>query len=399
MEPRCEPLRIKIDPGSKATGIAIVNDATGEVVFAAEIEHRGQLIKARLDSRRAIRRGRRSRKARYRESRFLNRTKPKGWLAPSLMSRVFNVMTWTRRLCHLCPVGAISMELVKFDTQKMQNPEIGGVEYQRGELAGFECKEYLLEKWGRKCAYCKATGKPLQIEHIIPRARGGTNRVSNLTLACESCNTKKGTKTAAEFGYPDVQAKARQPLKDSAAVNATRWELYRRLQATGLDVEVGTGGRTKYNRTGQGLPKSHWIDAACVGESTPQYLNVLNVMPLGIKAMGHGNRQMCRTDKYGFPVQHRTGAKRFQGFSTGDLVVAAVPKGKHQGKYVGRVTIRMTGSFKVGTRAGIRYKHCKVLQRADGYGYAQCHALHLPPKGDSLHDESGCKRSTRTERT
>ena len=48
-------------------------------------------------------------------------------------------------------------------------------------------------------------------------------------------------------------------------MNATRWALFRRLQATGLPVEVGTGGRTKWNRTTHQLPKTHWLDAACVG--------------------------------------------------------------------------------------------------------------------------------------
>jgi 5-methylcytosine-specific restriction endonuclease McrA len=84
------------------------------------------------------------------------------------------------------------MELVKFDTQLMENPDISGIEYQQGELAGYEVREYLLEKWGRKCAYCSETDLPLQIEHIIPRSRGGSDRVSNLTLACEGCNRLKG---------------------------------------------------------------------------------------------------------------------------------------------------------------------------------------------------------------
>ncbi len=51
-------LRLKIDPGSKTTGLAIVNDNTGDVVFAAELQHRGQQIKKSLDRRRASRRGR-----------------------------------------------------------------------------------------------------------------------------------------------------------------------------------------------------------------------------------------------------------------------------------------------------------------------------------------------------
>lgn len=70
-------ITVKVDPGSKTTGIALVQD--GKVVFAAELEHRGQAIKDALESRRAIRRGRRQRNTRYRQARFLNRTRPKGW--------------------------------------------------------------------------------------------------------------------------------------------------------------------------------------------------------------------------------------------------------------------------------------------------------------------------------
>ncbi len=45
-----QQLRIKLDPGSKTTGIAIVNDQSAEVVFAAELSHRGQQIKKALDT-------------------------------------------------------------------------------------------------------------------------------------------------------------------------------------------------------------------------------------------------------------------------------------------------------------------------------------------------------------
>jgi len=233
------------------------------------------------------------------------------------------------------------------------NPEIAGVEYQQGTLAGYELREYLLEKWGRCCAYCKATGVPLQVEHIVPRSRGGSNRASNLTLACGICNQKKGAMTAEEFGHPDVQAQARRSLRDAAAVNATHWALYRRLRATGLPVETGTGGRTKWNRTRRNLPKAYWLDAACVGASTPERLTVAGVQPLGITPAGHGNRQLCGTDKHGFPARHRTRHKRFFGFQTGDLVRAEVPAGfKTAGRHVGRVLVRASGSFDVATVAG-----------------------------------------------
>src|SRR5437762_2503862 len=70
IEPTVQPLRLKLDPGSKTTGMALLNDVTGEVVFAAQLQHRGQQIKHSLDSRRAVRRSRRSRKTPYREPRF-----------------------------------------------------------------------------------------------------------------------------------------------------------------------------------------------------------------------------------------------------------------------------------------------------------------------------------------
>lgn len=377
-EPNVHPLRVKIDPGSKVTGIAVVNDTSGDVVFAAELTHRGQAITSSLDDRRVIRRSRRNRHTRYRAPRFLNRRKPKDWLPPSIESRIHNILTWVHRLQRYCPIGSISQELVRFDTQAMQNPEISGVTYQQGELMGFEVREYLLEKWQRRCSYCGKEGVQLQIEHIHPRSRGGTDRISNLCLACEKCNIAKGTQPIQDFlkKKPEVLkrilAQAKAPLKDTAAVNAARWELYRRLQDLGLPVEVGTGGRTKFNRTTRNLPKTHWLDACCVGASTPDFLQVEGVHPLLIKAMGHGIRQMCQTDKYGFPKQHRQRQKRYFGFQTGDIVRVTLPKGKYVGKHTGRVTVRASGNFKLRVAIGeipCNHQYCMALHRNDGYHY------------------------------
>ena len=366
--------RIKLDPGSKTTGIALVREGDHKVLWAGEIQHRGQAIVDALASRRAIRRSRRARHTRYRPARFDNRRRREGWLPPSLESRLVNIQTWCRRLIGSAPVTAFSLELVKFDTQALEYPEISGVEYQQGELAGYEIREYLLEKWGRKCAYCGAENVPLEVEHIVPCSRGGSRRVSNLTLACRGCNQEKGSRTAAEFGHPEIQAKARLPLKDAAAVNATRWELWRRLNAWGLPVECGTGGRTKYNRVSQGLPKTHWLDAACVGESGVGIFVPGHLDALSIKATGHGRRQMCRMDKYGFP---RTSAKTVKpafGFRTGDMVKAVVPAGKYAGVHTGRVAIRASGWFDIttarGTVQGISHKHCRKLALRDGYSYS-----------------------------
>src|SRR3974377_785868 len=51
--PQAEPLGVKLDPGSKTSGIAVLNDVSGEVVFAAELEHRGYKISDAVVERRA----------------------------------------------------------------------------------------------------------------------------------------------------------------------------------------------------------------------------------------------------------------------------------------------------------------------------------------------------------
>jgi 5-methylcytosine-specific restriction endonuclease McrA len=166
-----QPLRIKIDPGAKTTGLSIVNDATGEVVFAAELQHRGFQIRDAITSRRQLRRGRRNRKTRYRAARFNNRKRKEEWIPPSLQSRVDNILTWVKRLQKLAFIDSISQELVRFDMQIMQNPDIQGKEYQQGTLQGYETREYLLEKWDRQCAYCGIKNVSLQVEHIRPRSK------------------------------------------------------------------------------------------------------------------------------------------------------------------------------------------------------------------------------------
>lgn len=371
-----EPIALKLDPGSKVTGIALLQG--DKVIFGAELTHRGQTIKMSLESRRASRRNRRARHTRYRQARFLNRTRPKGWLAPSLAHRVETTLTWVNRFIKLAPIGSITQELVRFDLQQHENPEISGIEYQQGALAGYEVREYLLNKWERKCTYCSIENVPLQIEHIHPKARGGSNRISNLCLACEKCNLKKGTQDIEQFlaKKPDllkkIKAQQKRPLKDASAVNSTRWALFKRLKETGLPVSTGSGGKTKFNRTRLKLDKTHWLDAACVGDV--KTLSVLTTQPLLIKATGHGSRQACRTDKFGFPSRYVPRFKFVKGFQTGDIVKAIVTSGKKVGTYVGRVAVRSSGSFNISDKTGlidsISHKYCKSIHKKDGYGYS-----------------------------
>jgi 5-methylcytosine-specific restriction endonuclease McrA len=376
-----DPLRVKIDPGSRTSGIAVLNDHSDQVVWAAEVTHRSQQIHEALTKRAAARRSRRGRHTRYRAARFANRRRAKGWLAPSLLSRVLHLTTWVKRLSRWCPIGMISQELVRFDTHLLQERAIVGQEYQGGSLFEAEVKEYLLTRWQHHCAYCQATNTRLEIDHVQPRSKGGSNRISNLVIACRACNEAKANQSLSVFlaDQPDVLARIqaqRQPsLTDAAAVNSTRWRLYEELQALGLPVEVGTGGRTRWNRHRLDLPKTHWIDAAVVGISTPERVRIAHIVPWVIEAKGRQARQMVNMDKHGFPRGRARGPGRVQGLTTGDLVRAVVTKGKKRGVYIGRVAIKSDGYLKLtghpfGMVEGIHARYCTSIHCKDGYRYA-----------------------------
>lgn len=414
-------LDVKIDPGSQVTGIAVVRVSvrvagkvasevqagvesqsdqrsqaqradpkksaypkkSAHVLHLIELLHRGRQISEALTARSQMRRRRRA-NLRYRAPRFLNRrNKQKGWLAPSLQHRVNTTLSWVRRLMRYAPVTTIVQELVRFDLHALQaqaeGHDISGVQYQQGTLFGYEVREYLLEKFQRTCLYCSTQGVPLQIEHIYPKSKGGSDRISNLGLACQACNQKKGAQDVRVFLAKDpirlkrVLAQAKAPLKDAAAVNSTRWALFESLKATALEVNVASGGRTKFNRSTQGVPKTHALDAACVGDVSS--VMGWNKPTLNIQCTGRGSYQRTRLNKFGFPRGYLMRTKSVKGFQTGDLVKAVVTKGKKVGAYAGRVAVRASGSFNIQTSTGlvqgISYKCCTVVQRADGYGYQQ----------------------------
>jgi 5-methylcytosine-specific restriction endonuclease McrA len=377
-----QPIRIKLDPGSKTTGIAVVRedgDLKKTIVLSLlELNHRGMDITLRLISRSMFRRRRRNVNLRHRGYRYFNRRREKGWLAPSLQHRIRTLMTWINRLSLWVPVTNISIEMIKFDTQKLQNPNIQVHEYQKGTLYGCEIREYLLEKWNRKCAYCGAYNVPLNIEHIYPVARCGSSRLSNLVLSCEKCNDDKRAMPIEVFlkHKPELLQKilnqTKRPLRDAGAMNSIRYALVRELQKKNVPLEECSGSVTSWNRYRLNIPKGHALDAACVGETNG--ISRWNVPILQINATGRGRYQRTLVTKEGFPRFYCMRQKRVRGFQTGDMVRAVVPIGKNVGTYVGRVAVRARGIFNIQTKdeliRDINCKYCTLLSRADGYGYA-----------------------------
>ncbi|ADI06973.1 HNH endonuclease domain protein [Streptomyces bingchenggensis BCW-1] len=344
--------------------------------YSVQLDHRGAVIRKKLAQRAAYRRRRRTSNLRYRAPRFNNRTRPDGWLAPSPQHRVTTTVSWVTRLSRWAPVRAVHVERVAFDTHAISaGRPLAGAEYQHGTLHGTEAREYLLAKFGRACAYCGITEVPLNIDHVHPRSRGGSDRISNLVTACIPCNETKSNRSVQEFvrdktKLAKILAQAKAPLRDAAAVQSTRWALWRALDQM-LPTHIVSGGRTKWNRTRCGLPKSHTLDALDVGKLDTVTETITPILVAGCS--GRGQHQRTSPDRHGFPRRTSPRVKAVHGYATGDLVTASVPKGKYTGTHTGRVMIRTTGRFDIrtahGLAAGIRHTNIRLLQRGDGYTY------------------------------
>ncbi|MFD3664428.1 RNA-guided endonuclease IscB [Streptomyces sp. NPDC058659] len=378
-------VELRIDPGSRGTGIALTETRSqtptgGDAVtvrrglVAIELRHRGPQIHQAMVRRAGYRRRRRSAGLRYRPPRFANRVRRPGWLAPSLRHRVESVCSVVARLRRYAPIVGIHVEESSFDIPALSAAEeevaLGGHARSRARS-------------GKSCAYCGASEVPLNVDHIRARARGGTDRPANLLLACVPCNQAKAARPVEEFlaHRPErltaVLSRLRSPLGDSAAMNATKAQLLPLLEDTGLPVRCWPASLTSANRTAVGLAKSHTLDALCVGPlgsgvagdtivriATPVYV---------FASTGRGSYARTTPDRYGFPRLVRPRRKRHQGFASGDLVRATVLKGRWAGVWTGRVSVRSTGRHSVATPLGrfnASYENLRLLQRADGFAYA-----------------------------
>lgn len=311
-----QPIKLALDPGYKNVGFSAITNKrelmSGEVILRTD-------IKEKIAEKSMYRRGRRNRNTRYREARWKNRGKNKGkkegWLAPSIQHKLDTYTRLVTKFDNILPLLNITVETSPFDMQKMQNPEISGIEYQQGELQGYEVKEYLLEKWGRKCAYCKTENVPLETEHIIPTSRGGTNRVSNLTIACHSCNQKKSNMTAAEFGHPEIQILAKKPLKDATFMNIVRSRLVDTIKKEFPQYQCNEtyGYITKCNRIKMGIEKSHANDAFVIAGGRNQ---IRSSKPYQVIQTRRNNRSL-QINRKGFKPSIRRNRYKY---SPGDLI-------------------------------------------------------------------------------
>jgi len=311
-----QPVNLGLDSGYMFLGFSATTEKreliSGEVILRTDIPEK-------ILEKKMYRRGRRNRNTRYREARFNNRksSKPKGWLAPSIQHKLDSHVRLVNKIKKILPITSINIEVATFDTQKMQNPEISGIEYQQGTLQGYEIREYLLDKWGRKCVYCNKQDIPLEIDHIISRARGGSDRVSNLTIACHECNQRKGTLTAVEFGHPEIQLLAKRSLKGAAFMNIVRWKLVELIPGCYHTY----GYITKHNRIKLGIERSHANDAFVIAvqsmTNSKECINkIIRSKLYQVKQIRRNNRAL-QLNRKGFKPSIKK--KRYR-YSPGDLI-------------------------------------------------------------------------------
>ncbi len=300
-----QEIKLGIDAGYSVIGFSA--NTENQEVISGELELRKDNSK-KLTERKQYRRNRRN-SLWYRKPRFDNRvsTKKKGWFAPSIRHKLDAHKKLIAKIEQLLPITTVIVEIATFDAHKMKNPEVTGVEYQQGELQGYEVREYLLEKWQRKCAYCGKKNIKLEIEHFIPKSRGGSNRVDNLTISCRKCNVKKGNQTATEFGFPKIEKLAKQFLKAIPFMNVVRTHL-----VSDLGCESTYSFITKHDRIKLGLEKSHFNDAFVIAGGFNQKRSKV----LKVKQIRRNNRSI-QTNRKGFKPSIR---KRRYKLQPHDLV-------------------------------------------------------------------------------
>ena len=253
-----QEVTIGIDEGARHIGIAIISQ--DNVLVKGEVELR-QDVHSLLLTRAQYRRGRRYRKNRYRKARFLNRKKPEGWLPPSIRAKMNANFAWIDKFCSLVPNPKLRIEVGKFDTAKMINSDIQGVDYQHGQTYGYyDVRYYVFARDEYTCQVCKKKGKILHTHHIVYRSEGGTDRADNLITVCSDCHTSKNHKQGGILWKWMKEHKNVKQYKEPPFMNTLRIRTFKKYP----NAEITYGSKTSPRRKELGLEKTHYNDAIAI---------------------------------------------------------------------------------------------------------------------------------------
>ena len=253
-----QPVTLGVDAGSVHIGLSATTET--QVLYEADVRLRTDITDL-IASKREARRSRRSR-LRYREPRFDNRSKPMGWLAPSVQAKVDSHLQRIGNVHTFLPITEIVIEVASFDIQKIKDPDVEGTDYQQGEQLGFwNVREYVLFRDGHTCQCCHGKTKDpvLNVHHIESRKTGG-DAPNNLITLCETCHKgyHAGTVTLPKMIHRGMR------FRNASFMGIMRWAVYNRLKELYPTVRMTYGYITKNTRIRHGLTKDHYIDARCI---------------------------------------------------------------------------------------------------------------------------------------
>lgn len=248
---------VGIDTGSKHIGVAITSN--DKVLVKGEIELR-QDVKSNLDTRIIYRRSRRCRKTRYRKARFDNRKRNKEWLPPSIQSKLDIEFRMIDKFVSLVPNPKLFIEVGKFDTAKMIDPDIEGIEYQQGQTYGYyDTRYYVFARDNYTCQVCHKSGI-LQTHHIVYKSNGGTDRADNLITVCNKCHSYENhQKGGILYKWQQEHKKVKQ-YKEPPFMNIVRKRVFSKYPK----AHITYGSITTPKRKELGLSKTHYNDAIVI---------------------------------------------------------------------------------------------------------------------------------------
>lgn len=260
-ENHIQEVTLGVDAGSKHIGLSA--STKKEELYCSDVELRNDIVEL-LSTRRENRRTRRNR-LRYRPTRFDNRksTKKDGWVAPSIKQKIKTHLNIIAKIQQILPISKIIVEVAAFDTQLLkaeaEGLTISGTDYQKGEMLGWNAREYVLFRDNHTCQHCHGKSKDpvLEVHHLESRKTGG-NAPNNLLTLCSTCHKKY------HKGEIELKQKRGAKYNDAAFMGIMRWTLYAELKMLYPNVSLTYGYITKSNRIKYGLAKEHYNDAYCI---------------------------------------------------------------------------------------------------------------------------------------
>jgi hypothetical protein len=281
-----QPIKLGVDSGERHIGLSATTEK--KEVFSAQVELRTDMVKLNSE-RRMYRRNRRNRKTWYRPARFFNRSKSKGWLAPSIQHKFDGHVKYVEFVKKLLPVTEVRVEVANFDIQKIKNPDIKGEGYQQGPQSGFwNVREYVFHRDGHLCQSCKGKSKDkiLNVHHLTSRQTGG-DRPANLITLCKTCHEEH------HAGKIELKVKKVNGFRAETFMSTIRWLFVNNLRKKGYNVSHTFGYITKSGRIALGLPKAHINDAFIIAEGA----NHSRCQSYIIKQVRKNNRKLFKGDR------------------------------------------------------------------------------------------------------